>query len=398
MNVISKIQWNPLDVETIANPYPAYRHMLETEPIFWHDALNSWVVASYADCREVLRDHRRFARDRRRVGMDIPDQYLNIQTQDPPEQAKLRRAVMRHLHAQDIREITCAVRSDIEKRLGDLSGSGPFDFIEEIAAPSSVNFINSVFGVHHYTAQSYLPVYEALTKTMDSGLDPSRAADGAHFSGVLKASIRSWLAQPQEQGLVAAIQRDSAVSEMDSLYVSNTLAGVYNAGFSTSTASIGSAVGTLLQNPDALGALARCDSTTVATHELLRFMSPAQATARAAVADTLLGQQNIKAGDTVVTLMAAANRDPAIFDNPDELILDRTPNPHLAFAWGPHICLGAQLAVSWISEFLRFIRDNPAVISLVAAPEYLHSATLRTPTKLLVQYIPNADRNATVVR
>ncbi|MEV0294790.1 cytochrome P450 [Nocardia sp. NPDC050710] len=292
---------------------------------------------------------------------------------------------MRTLHRQDLRGVSRLARKQLDEILSEKAGTGPFDLVTEIAEPVAIDLVNAVVGVDYYTADSYRPIFESITKSMDSGLDPARAARGRAASSELIDAVRGWVTADQPTGMIAELRRSDKIDSMAVSYVANTMAGVYNAGFSTTAAAITSAVLTLIQNPDALARLRTCNSYIVAAHELLRYMSPAQATERVSVRDTEIGGQSIARGDTVVTLMAAANRDPAVFDDPDVLRLDRNPNPHLAFAWGPHVCIGAQLAVTWTAELLRCLAEYPGSIRLAGTPEYMNSATLRNLTRLPVE-------------
>jgi cytochrome P450 len=116
-------------------------------------------------------------------------------------------------------------------------------------------------------------------------------------------------------------------------------------GQETTTNLIGNGLLTLLRNPGQLLRLRRdSDLMPAAVEELLRYESPSQLTARLAPSDTRLGGKNIRKRDAVIAVMAAGNRDPERFSNPDRLDFDRTDNRHLAFGWAAHFCFGAPLA------------------------------------------------------
>ncbi|MGH3874782.1 MAG: hypothetical protein ACRDSR_25315 [Pseudonocardiaceae bacterium] len=86
----SQPAYDPLDPTTLENPYPTFAGLRDTTPVFWHEGLRSWCLTRYADCVVVLRDHERFARDRRRTGTAVPEPSLSVQSLDPPEQAGVR--------------------------------------------------------------------------------------------------------------------------------------------------------------------------------------------------------------------------------------------------------------------------------------------------------------------
>lgn len=352
--------------------------------------MRSWVLTRYDDCQLVLRDHLAFARDRRRAGADIPDDRLNIQTQDPPEQAALRGITGKSLNAQQLQQICSDARELMSRRVLEAAEDGPFDLMREVAGPAAIQMINRVFGVDEYTQDSYAPVYRGLTMAMDSGLDTTRLAPGRAAGQSLIDEVTGWFERRLgEDALLGALYANDEVGQMPAPYVVNTIAATYNAGFSTAFASTGAVTLEVLRNGlDAVCALPADDASAVllAADELLRYTSPAQATARVAVAKTEIQGVVIEPGDTLVTMLASANRDPRRFDDPDRLRLDRSPNQHLAFAWGPHICLGARLALTWVGEIVRFLAEFGPHLRLRGGEGYMNTATLRNLVTLPVEY------------
>jgi cytochrome P450 len=385
------LDWNPLDPASIRDPYPIYRELREKTPVYWHDGMSSWVLTRYDDCQWVLRDHAVFARDRRRAGEEIPDEKINIQTQDPPDQAVLRKATAKALNAQQLHQICAEARTTMERRLVEAAKNGPFDMMRDVAGPAAMQVVNRVFGVDEYTPETYAPVYQGLTQAMDGGLDPDRRAPGRAAGRALITEVGRWFDERLgDGGMLAHLYASDEVGRMARPYVVNTMAATYNAGFSTAYASTGSVTWELLsRGPEALDGLDTGDDEAVAlaVEELLRYTSPAQATARVAVSRTEIQGVTIEPGDTLVTMMASANRDPRQFSDPDRLVLDRSPNPHLAFAWGPHICLGARLAQAWVAEVVRFLAEFGPRLRLCGGEEYMSAATLRNLVKLPVQRV-----------
>lgn len=380
--------FDPLAPESIANPYASYTYLRERAPAYWHEGMQSWVISRHADCHEVLRNHTVFARDPGRVGKDIPLKAKSIQTEDPPEHLVLRREVMKSLHSQDIRGAAARARQRMAELLADRKGGESFDLMTEVAAPVAMQLINEIAGSSGYEGADYLGVFTGLTRSMDSGLDPSRLAPGRAKGDELRAHVTTWFSAEPARGMVNDLRFnpvvEAAEAEKPMNYVKNTMGGVFNAGFSTTFASIGSITYLLLSNPDLLDRLAHSPDKATAVNELLRYTSPAQATSRIAIEDVVISGQLIEAGSTVVVLMAAANRDPEVFPEPEGIIFDRSPNPHLAFAWGPHVCLGAQLATAWLEELLNLLVEVNPTLKLAGEPEYLDSATLRSLVSLPV--------------
>jgi cytochrome P450 len=382
--VDSAVAYRPIAPETIADPFSIFAQLRTKSPIIWHEDLQSWVVSRHADCREILRNHILFARNPQRVGLKFPEARRNIQTEDPPEQIELRKIMVRALHQQDINGICAGARRRFQDAVLERAGEGPFNLML-LAAPVAMEIINSIVGSVHYEAATYYPIFRDLTRAMDSGLDGSRLNAGRVAGVALSSAVQTWFTASDKSGMLAELERNEAVRGMPAYYVHNTLGGVFNAGYSTLYASIGSIVSLLLSQPDVLDELHGELILKTGVDELFRYTSPAQATARFVVEDTMIGDISIKACSTIVVLMAAANRDPSVFEDPDQLHVDRDPNPHLAFAWGPHICLGAQLARAWAAEIVQFLQETRGVLTLAGKPTYMDSATLRNLVDLPVE-------------
>ncbi|RMI14346.1 cytochrome P450 [Cellulomonas triticagri] len=380
--------FDPLTPAALHDPYPQFDRIRETAPVTWHPALGAWLVSQHAECQEVLRDHTRFARDPRRVGGEIGADLDNIQVQDPPDQARLRRSIMRALHAQDLDRICEEAGRAARRALLGRGGGPPFDVMAEIAAPAAMKIINTTLGVDHYTAAGYLPLFTALTRAMDSGLDPERLADGVAAGAELRRVVADWVRDGEPAAMIAAALDGDTLAREEELQLISSLAGVYNAGFSTTYAMTGALTALAVRRPEVLDAFRALDGSEArsrAAHELLRFLSPAQATSRYAAVDTTLRGNPIAAGDVVITLLAAANRDPRVFADPGTIDLGRRHNPHLAFAWGPHVCLGSALALSWIEVYTEVLLDLAPRLSLTGEARFLDSATLRATAHLPVR-------------
>jgi cytochrome P450 len=178
---------------------------------------------------------------------------------------------------------------------------------------------------------------------------------------------------------------------MPSAYVRNTLSAMFNAAFSTAYTSMGSFLAVALERPGLASRIASSGKVFESVQELLRFTSPAQATMRFAACDTMISGVQIRQNDPIVTLMAAANRDPEEFENPDDLVLDRSPNRHLAFGSGPHYCIGAGPGSNFLEQFVLRLAEWESKLRLVGSPTWLDTATLRCLECLPVARIAGRD-------
>jgi cytochrome P450 len=150
------------------------------------------------------------------------------------------------------------------------------------------------------------------------------------------------------------------------------------AGHETTANLIGNGLFSLLHHPEQLAELRAGNiTTTTAVEELLRHDGPVQITQRIALADIQLDGDTIPAGDLVLLLIGAANRDPDVFDNPDALNLSRVPNPHLAFSSGIHACLGASLARIETAIVLEHLLQRLPKLRLISRPQWRDTFVLR---------------------
>lgn len=379
--------YNPLSALTLADPYPVYARLRASTPVYWHEQMSSWVVTRYDDCRAVLGDHRLFARDERRVGEKIPDDKLSVQQLDPPDLVPLRRAFVRAFAAIDLPKIAHQARQYIDQALDNAAGRSSFDLMADVATPVAEYVTCATFGASPAPKPGHLTeIALGIALSMDSGLRPSQKGAGRQGSVQLDSMVRSWLAAPSEPGFMAEVARNIMPLGYQDTMIYRTVDAVVNAAYSTVYASIGNAALILMQHPKARAAFTT-ENLGSGCQELIRFDGPAHATSRIATEPTRLGIATIEKGQYVITLFAAANRDPEKFASPNELLLERSPNPHLGFGFGVHQCLGIDLAHTILREFVAGLLQRPA-LRLTDEAERYPTATLRWLKKLPVTMLP----------
>ncbi|MFJ9841757.1 cytochrome P450 [Kitasatospora sp. NPDC101155] len=375
----SLTMYNPLDPATLEDPYPVLAALREATPVFWHEGMRSWTLTRYTDCVAVLRDHQRFARDRRRTGALVPEPSLSVQSLDPPDQALVRSLFMNALRAQDLRAIEERGRRLLAARFEELTGEGPFDVMVEIAAPLALAVISDLLGVEQPDLHSFAEISDRIMRSMDAGLDPSLAEPGQVARQQLTALVESWFTVSSRPGLLAHVRQhaDPAGGADLDLFVRNTARVMFQGGYSTMVAALGNAVHTLLRYPDALEQMADPNLLRSGVDELVRFDGPVQGTSRIATEDCEIGGTAVRAGETVLALFAAANHDPEHFPKPDQLVLDRAPNRHLGFGWGTHSCIGTVPAQAALRVLVHALLDHPARLRAAGAPVRRRTATMR---------------------
>ena len=374
-----QLVYEPLDQATLTNPYPVFTWLRETTPVFWHEGMRSWCLTRYADCVAVLRDHERFARDRRRTGAAVPEPSLSVQSLDPPEQATVRSLFMNALHAQDLAAVERRARLRLAVVFDKLTDRTEFDVMTDVAAPLSVAVISDLLGVEEPDIGSFAAISDAIMRSMDAGLDPATVEPGRIARQELSALVESWFRNSERPGLLAHVRQHSGqASDSDlELCVRNTARVMFQGGYSTMTAAIGNVVHTLLRYPDALERVRDPAMLRTGVDELVRFDGPVQGTSRIATSPAQIGDVEVQSGETVLTLFAAANHDPAEFSYPDRLSLDRSPNRHLGFGWGTHSCIGTVPAQTALRALMSSLLEHPTPLRAAGPPRRQRTATMR---------------------
>ncbi|MEU6349529.1 cytochrome P450 [Streptomyces sp. NPDC047072] len=378
--------YDPLAAQTLEDPYPLYARLRENSPVFWHEQMSSWVVTRHADCVAVLRDHGRFARDRRRAGAEVPEHLQNLQSLDPPGLSPLKRVLVGALRAQDLTAIGERARELTARLLTELAGRQTFDWIHLVAAPVALAVSADLFGVPEPDLTYYSTISDRIARRMDAGLNPETIPLGDAARADLNSMVEGWFAGDERPGVLSAVRAAADRAQLPPHFIRNSVSNMFNASYGTLFAAIGNIALTLLHHPEALGQL-RADHALLETapDELVRFDGPAQGTSRVAVEHTEIAGRPIEPGQIVMTLFGAANRDPREFAHPDELLLARSPNRHLGFGWGMHSCLGTVFGNLAIREVLRALMEAPD-LRLAGRPVRRTTATVRSMDLLPVTF------------
>ena len=361
--------------ENLRNPYPWYARLRAEEPVLWHAPLESWLVTRFEDCVTVLRDSSKFAADWRRIGEDMPPQAISVQTLDPPEHTAIRHVMIDALRrgGSDTERI---VREETGELLDGLADLPTFDLVAEFAEPLALATITRYLGVPRPDVPWFRALATAIVDGMDSGVWPERHEPAMAARAELAALADGWLSDPRPAGVLALMADAGARGEVPRQVVANSLRVLLHAGYASAAKLLGLAAAALLDSPAGLAGFLAAEPGP-AVEELLRFTSPVQAMGRVCVQDVTLGGTVVRAGEPVTLLLGAANRDPARFPHPDELLLDRHPNPHLGFGRGAHSCLGAPFAVVQARTALSALAERFPALRAVSAPTYRRTLTLR---------------------
>ena len=370
MSTTPQVYFNPWDPEFRANPYPYYAPLLAGPPPVIELVQKIALIARYADVSAVLRNAR-FSADRSKTAIAQVEQIRDrgpfkgastILTSDPPVHTRLRRLVSRDFTPRRIREIEPRIRGITAQLLDAVQRKGELEVMADLANPLPVMVIGEMLGVPPER-------YETFKRESDIIVSSDNTAPGTPLPAAFHEavdSLRGYFAdeigrrrhKPGTDLLSALV---AAHDEAESLSAEELLAFVVLlllAGNETTTNLIGNGMLALGRAQQQIELLHRSPELMPrAIEESLRYDGPVQATFRLAVEKTNLGGTDIEPETGCFIMLAAANRDPSQFPNPDQFDILRDPNDHVAFGGGIHYCIGAPLArlegVIAIGELLR---------------------------------------------
>lgn len=348
----SEFYFNPFDPEFRANPYPHFPILLDGPPRQIDLFMPTTLVARHADVSAVLRDHERFSVRRpeilTRARIDPFGGAPTILTADPPVHTRLRRLVSKVFTPSRVKNLEGRIREITSELLDKSAHDGELEAMIELANPLPVIVIAELLGVspddHERFKQWSNDLIGSFGRDLLTGPSPEGIAAKDALRSYLAAAIDARRTTPSDDligALVTARDENDALTEDELLaFVVLLLLG----GNETTTNLIGNGLLALATHPEQQQRLReRPELLPTAVEELLRYDPPVQMTVRTPVAATEVGGTNISPDSLVFVLIAAANRDPAKFSDPEVLDIGREPNDHLSFGGGIHFCLGAPL-------------------------------------------------------
>jgi len=394
-NKRGRLKFDPFTADAIEDPYPQYHRLRREEPVHWSEKLRSWVLFRQDDVSAFFHDDERLSSDRSKAakfkGPRLPEgMRLRTVATDPPEHVPVRAMLTASLNP---RVRTVGPRVDelvalLLDRVGEAVArvvertelTGEVDLIEEFAYPLPINVIAELFDVPESDRPQFQEWSHGIARGMDrfySGGDASQGLQqmGVYFYQLLQGR-KETAGDDLVHRLLRAEYRGDRFTEAELVAMCTAL--VFG-GHETTVNLIGNGVLALLRHSEELERL-RADASLIeiAVEELLRFDSPAQLISRTAAVDFEWRGKEIKKGDVVLAAIGAANRDPEAFAAPDQLDLTRSPNPHLAFGLGTHICPGAQLTrIEARAAIPALLRRFPKLRLGTAPPVRRPTAVLR---------------------
>ncbi|MEO8699392.1 MAG: cytochrome P450 [Kofleriaceae bacterium] len=380
-------------------PHAVFRELRATDPVAWQvDARGAgyWAVTRHRDVVTVLRTPATFSSWRGGVLVDEPPPAFlaklreNMLNRDPPDHGKLRKLVSVTFSGRRIAQLDARIAAHARTLIDRMRDRETCDFAAEIAGDMPLFVICELLGV---PVEDRLALHALTLRMFGSELaDPQAAlADGMAAAAALRAYGAELAARKAEQpgedltsDLVAAELdgKPLTAGEIEAFFML-----MFNAGSDTTRSLLGFGLDLLLDRP-ALVARLREEAALLPSviEEILRFEPPVIQFRRTATCETTLADRTIREGDRVVVFFPSANRDEAVFADPDRFIPDRTPNDHLAFGHGVHFCLGAALARLETRHVLRELFARVDGIERAAPMVVARSGFIRTVRRQPIRY------------
>ncbi len=359
--ITTALQTSAFDPEARVDPYPRLKAMQAECPVFRDQVMMSWFLTRYADVKAVANDRTlwrhpanaeegSFSRRLLEPTLDEEAQRRSgsILFLDDPHHARIRQPLTKAFYARVAQMKTGieGVITDVFERLGRRER---FDLMAEVAIPVPILAIARILGVEEARYREFREWSEGVilglttlrTPEQTERMEIAREAIYGYFLSLMEARR----AEPQDDLISDLVRLQAEGAELSDDEVAINLIALLVGGNLTTSDLIGNGVRLLLTHSNELAKLKADPSLAAATvEEVLRFESPVDITARIASRDMEVGGCPVTQRQTLIVSLRAANRDPAVFEDPERFIIDRKHAPHVAFGGGAHICIGAPLA------------------------------------------------------
>lgn len=384
MTDIAEFDLNAIGPAYIEDPYPTLRALRERSPVH-RNADGSVFLTRHADVLKVYQSRAMLSDKTEEFGKKFGQCPLHthhttsLVFNDPPYHTVVRKLLASAFTPRKLAVFEGLIEGIVERLLDRVEEKGELDLIEDFAKVLPTEIISFMLGIPPEYRQKLRGYSLAILGALDPVVPPERIKAGneavVEFTEIL-TDIIDHRRRNREGAMEGEVLESLIFGEVDGKRLNDeelmqNCIFLLNAGHETTTSLVGNSVGILLKNPDEHRRLiADPGLITSAVEEFLRVESPLQQGNRLAGEDLDLGDVVLPKGTYIHTSIAAANRDPAVFADPDRVDLSRSPNKHLAFATGIHVCLGATLARvegriavgGLVKRFPRLAANGPATM------------------------------------
>jgi cytochrome P450 len=367
------------DLEFITDPYPIYAKWRQEQPIWWAQDVKGWVLSRYDDVRSVLKDPDSFSSELS-ASRSTGTMALPLLHDDPPRHTALRAIVNRSFTSRVMKAIESDLEAVVEQLLDDIDVEQPVDIAESLTIPLPVALISHFMGIPFQRKDDFKRWSDSLTATGTAKTMEERMPDILEMMDFFRGEIPKRRENPGDD-LISKV----VASEIDGEALTEDVIVGYCqllliAGNETTTNLLSNLLHYIADHPEVWEALRNDpDKIEVAIEECLRYEPPVHWISRNALHDVEFHGQKVAKGETVYTVLGAANRDPDHYDDPDTFRLDRSRIDHHTFGHGIHFCIGAPLARMEAKHALVGMLKRFATIEHArdAENERTHSSMLR---------------------
>jgi len=376
------------DVYAQGVPHEFFGELRRSSPVYWQEeeppGKGFWAVTRHADVVAVSRDTRTFSSHTGTTQLtDYDERVLELQRAmlinlDPPEHTRQRNLVNRGFTAREVTKLVPRIEAVCDSLLDRVAGQDEIDFVREIAAPLPIAVIAELMGAPAADRDRLYEWSDRMIGADDPEFHTSEEDgwDAAYqifaYANELGANRRL---TPHDDIVTKLVQPDADGGELTEMQFNMFFVLLVVAGNETTRNAATGGLLALLENPDQWGRLkAEPRLVNLAVEEVLRWVSPVMTFRRTATRHAMIGEQPVRAGDKIVLFYPSANRDEAVFEDPNRFNIERNPNPHLAFGGGgPHFCLGAPLARLELRTLFRKLAERLPDLHLAGRPRRLRS-------------------------
>lgn len=385
--------YDPLDPATAAQPTRAYARLHAGGRVHYNPRRSTWVLSRLNDVRDAARsaDALSSASGVTRARVAVP----SLVTTDGEQHAEMRRRVLPAFTRAALESWRPLIDELAVKLVDDVVNDPGCDVVERLAVPMPMLLIAHLMGVPDGDVDDFRRWSTDVASMADTAFSPRGIISFASCMGGALSMYRYFQDQFAVGGLkgsdtlLGSLLEQNEAGAMDDVELFYFALLLLIAGNETTTNLLGGIFDGFAKNPDQFD-LVRADPGRIpmAIEEALRFASPIQGLYRTALKDYPVGNVTIPAGARVLLSFGAANRDPLAFDEPNEFRVLRNPKDHIAFGFGPHLCLGAQLSRMEGQAILRELVARTSRIETIGGTEWTTNSTLRGPARLRVRLTP----------
>lgn len=389
------------------DPHPVWERLRTSDPIHWSDGLQAWVVTSHAHVKEAgrhpcigggadrARSHiARFSPAEQAELEPLAGFYARFMSyMNPPQHTEQRSFLSDSFTRRLVENLRPAVGQIVDDLIGQVLSKGRMDLLYDFAQPMSSSIIVDMLGIPRQDRLMFVDwINHAFaflgSEQRDITLARRALATYVNITDYLSATVAERRLRPRDDLITEMVKLQQVRPEIPDQRILSLLITVVHGGWETTMTLISNGALDLLTHPEQWQKLCqRPELVKPAAEEMLRFDGPFKGVTRAAQDDFVWEDRSIRKGDAIILMLAAANRDPQVFDDPQRFDIERRPNPHVAFGVGIHYCLGAALAqLEAQVAFTTLARRLPRLRLAEAPVRWRSSHLLRQLESLPVEF------------